>query len=196
MTYRSCLRWTLPLVLLALLASCGRQHAAVASSTGGKVAPDFSLKDSTGATIKLSDYRGKVVLLNFWATWCEPCKVEIPWFISFQQKYKNRDFVVLGVSMDDDGWESVKPYLAQSKINYQVVVGNDDISKLFGEIDALPTTFVIDRGGHIANSHTGLVSKLTYEEEIGTLLKQPRSGVVGMIPSLANTLGKTFAFVR
>ena len=132
------------------------------------------------------------MLLNFWATWCEPCKVEIPWFISFQQKYKNRDFVVLGVSMDDDGWESVKPYLAQSKINYQVVVGNDDISKLFGEIDALPTTFVIDRGGHIANSHTGLVSKLTYEEEIGTLLKQPRSGVVGMIPSS----GPTFAFIR
>jgi peroxiredoxin len=190
--YRCLVRWTLPLVLLGLLASCARQRNTAASSGSGKAAPDFALKDSTGATIKLSDYRGKVVLLNFWATWCEPCKIEIPWFISFQQKFKNQDFAVVGVSMDDDGWESVKPYLAHSKINYQVVVGNDDISKLFGEIDALPTTFVIDRGGHIANSHTGLVSKLTYEEEIGTLLKQPRSGVVGMIPSL----GKTFAFFR
>jgi peroxiredoxin len=194
-TYRSYLRWALPLILLTVLASCSRLRNTAATHDTGKAAPDFTLKDSTGATIKLSDYRGRVVLLNFWATWCEPCKVEIPWFISFQQKFKNQDFAVLGVSMDDDGWESVKPYLAKSKINYQVVVGNDDISKLFGEIDALPTTFVIDRGGHIANSHMGLVSKLTYEEEIGTLLKQPRTEPK-RVGALFPSLGTTFAFLR
>src|SRR5262245_11963395 len=73
-------------------------------------APEFMLTDASGAQVKLADYKGKVVLLNFWATWCGPCQIEIPWFMDFEKTYKNRDFAVLGVSMDDDGWKSVKPY--------------------------------------------------------------------------------------
>src|SRR6202167_164371 len=111
-------------VAVCMLASCVKQRPT----------PDFALKDSTGQTVQLSDYHGKVVLLNFWATWCGPCKIEIPWFMEFQREYKDRDFAVLGVSMDEDGWDSVRPYMANHKFNYRVVVGNDDVGKLVGEI--------------------------------------------------------------
>src|ERR1700689_1116826 len=108
-------------VAVCVLASCARQRPT----------PDFALKDSTGQMVQLSDYRGKVVLLNFWATWCAPCKVEIPWFMEFQREYKDRSFAVLGVSMDEDGWDAVRPYINEHKFNYRVVVGNDDIGKLY-----------------------------------------------------------------
>jgi len=113
------------------------------------------------------------VLLNFWATWCGPCKVEIPWFIEFQQTYKDRDFTVLGVSMDDDGWASVKQYVTEKKINYRVVIGDDNLAKIYGGVESLPTTFVIDRSGRIASSHVGLVAKKQYEDEIQRLLEAP-----------------------
>jgi len=135
-----------------------------------KLAPDFALKDVAGKTVKLSDERGKVVLLNFWATWCGPCKIEIPWFIDFQQNYKDRDFEVLGVSLDDDGWESVKPYVEMKKINYRVVIGSEEVSQLYGGVDALPTTFMIDREGRIAAIHQGLAGKSEYQNEILDLL--------------------------
>jgi peroxiredoxin len=149
-----------------LVAACG-----LVSCARQKPAPDFALKDATGETVKLSDFHGKVVLLNFWATWCAPCKIEIPWFMEFQREYKDHEFAVLGVSMDDDGWDAVRPYMADHKFNYRIVIGNDDVGKLFGEIDDLPTTFLIDRDGHVAKKHVGLISKNTYEDEITALLK-------------------------
>jgi peroxiredoxin len=146
--------------------------AAVKPEKERKAAPDFTLKDATGQTVKLSDFRGKVVLLNFWATWCEPCQLEIPWFMDFQQSYKDRDFVVLGASMDDDGWDSVKPYLQARKINYRIVIANEEISGKYGGIENLPTTFIIDREGRIAATHVGLVSKSTYQNDILNLLDE------------------------
>jgi peroxiredoxin len=140
-----------------------------------KKAPEFSLKDATGATVKLSDFRGKVVLLNFWATWCGPCKIEIPWFVDFQQTYKDRDLVVLGVSMDDDGWESVKPYVEKHKMNYRVVIGTEELSTLYGGIDALPSTFLIDRDGRIAASYVGLVSKDEYQNDLLKILDKSKT---------------------
>jgi len=177
--------------LAVLLAACSRPTSTVKSTVkvekDRKQAPNFTLKDATGAEVKLSDYRGKVVLLNFWATWCGPCKIEIPWFIDFQQQYKDRDFVVVGVSMDDDGWQSVKPYVTQHKINYRVVIGTEELTQQYGGVDSLPTTFVLDREGRIASLHVGLVSKSEYQNEILNLLDTPQrtAGIVtGAIPAL------------
>jgi peroxiredoxin len=170
-------------VALALfLASCSRPSS---SPTGGlksqaqrKPAPNFTLKDADGNAVNLTDYRGKVVLVNFWATWCGPCEAEIPWFIEFEKKYKDQGFAVLGVSMDDDGWKSVRPYMASHKINYRVVIGSEVVSQQFGEIDSLPTSFVLDREGRIASNHVGLIDKVDYQNEIVKLLQDPKNTAV------------------
>lgn len=143
---------------------------AIKAEKDRRPAPDFTLTDANGNAAKLSDYRGKVVLLNFWATWCGPCAVEIPWFVQFQREYQGRDFVVLGVSEDEDGWKSVKPYAAREKINYPLMVATELVTQQYGGINQLPTTFMIDREGRVASSHLGLVSMNTYRQEILTLL--------------------------
>ncbi|HEY4360154.1 MAG TPA: redoxin domain-containing protein [Bryobacteraceae bacterium] len=149
-------------------------HTSLPSTTraehGRKLAPDFTLADANGKAVKLSDYRGQVVLLNFWATWCQPCQREIPWFIEFQQQYRPHGFAVLGVSLDEDGWNSVKPYIEAKKTNYPVMIGNDALGALYGGIVDLPTTLLIDKSGHIAVMHVGLCSRSDYEGEIKGLL--------------------------
>jgi peroxiredoxin len=139
-----------------------------------KPAPDFTLKDANGATVHLSDYKGKVVLLDFWATWCGPWKVEIPWFMEFEQQLKDRGFAVLGVSMDEDGWTSVKPYIEKRKINFRILLGNDQVGDAYGGVESLPTTFVIDRDGRIAAKHEGIEpsnGKDELRDEINRLLE-------------------------
>lgn len=136
-------------------------------------APDFEVKDANGQAFHLADYKGKVVLLNFWATWCGPCKVEIPWFIEFEKNYKDRGFAVVGVSLDDDGWDAVKPYIESRKMNYRVALGSMQIERLYGGgegIQSLPTSFVIDRDGKIADVHVGLISRNDYQNELEELL--------------------------
>lgn len=161
------------------LLGCGGSHnmrAAVKPEKDRKAAPDFTLKDSMGRPAKLSEYKGKVVLLNFWATWCGPCKLEIPWFVDFEQRFKDRGFSVLGVSMDEDGWEAVKPYMESKKVNYRVVIGTDEVADLFGGVSSLPTSFIIDRQGKIAGVHIGLVSKSVYQNDIEQLLDKRADG--------------------
>jgi cytochrome c biogenesis protein CcmG/thiol:disulfide interchange protein DsbE len=138
-------------------------------------APDFALQDTSGATVKLSDYRGKVVLLNFWATWCAPCREEIPWFVDFEREYKDRNFAVLGVSMDARGWDVVKPYTERHQINYPVMLGDAGVNTRYGGADALPVTFMIDRSGRIARTHVGVAGKHTYKQEIQDLLAATES---------------------
>jgi peroxiredoxin len=136
-------------------------------------APDFSLTDAKGARVRLSDYKGKVVLLDFWATWCTGCKVEIPWYVEFQQKYKSQGLASIGVAMDEEGWTLVKPYLAQHPISYPVVIGDLNLlQKNFGLAPSLPVTLLIDRNGRIAETHVGVVEKDTFENEIRQLLQE------------------------
>jgi peroxiredoxin len=139
-----------------------------------KAAPDFTLADSKDARIKLSNYRGRVVLLDFWATWCGGCKVEIPWYIEFQKKYKDSGLSVVGVSVDDDGWKSVKPFLEAKQVNYPVVIGDWDLAMRFGTT-SLPATLLIDRNGRVADLHVGMVDRDTFDREIQVLLKESAS---------------------
>jgi cytochrome c biogenesis protein CcmG/thiol:disulfide interchange protein DsbE len=160
-----------PLILagLILLSSCSTTRVRAANNR--KPAAEFTLKDANGRSVKLSDYRGKVVLLNFWATWCGPCTLEIPWFIEFEQQYKAQGFAVLGVSMDEDGWSAIKPFVDEHKMNYRVLLGNDMVSQLYGGVDSLPTTFIIDQDGKVAfPPHIGLINKSEYVSEIQSLL--------------------------
>jgi peroxiredoxin len=154
--------------------------AAVKAERDRKAAPEFALKDANGQTVHLADYKGKVVLLDFWATWCAPCKVEIPWFMEFEQTFKDKGFSVLGVSMDEDGWSAVKPYIQDMKVNYRIVLGNDQVGSLYGGVDSLPTTFLIDRQGKIASVHIGLSrGKEDFKNDIINLLDAPRAGARG-----------------
>ena len=151
--------------------------AAVKPEAKRRPAPDFSLKDAMGRAVTLAEYKGKVVLLNFWATWCGPCKIEIPWFVEFEQKYKDKGFAVLGVSMDEEGFAVVRPFVDKNQINYRMVIGNDSVAQQYGGVDALPSSFIIDKEGRIAATHVGLVSKGEYARDIDALLGIKKSGV-------------------
>jgi len=132
-------------------------------------APDFTLPTANGASVRLSRYHGKVVLLDFWATWCHGCKTEIPWYMEFSRKYKKSGLAVIGVAMDDEGWKLVKPFISEKKMNYPVVVGNEDLAKRYS-VSEMPVTLLIDRQGKIALSHTGVVDKDAFESELRALL--------------------------
>ncbi len=137
-----------------------------------KPAPDFTLDDASGVPVRLSQFRGKVVLLNFWATWCVPCRTEIPWFVEFQETYKDRGLAVLGVSLDDDGWKAVKPYLDKMKVDYPVMVASGDVASRYGGLNSLPVTLIVDKVGRIAVTHVGLCPKGEYEAAINAMLAE------------------------
>jgi len=136
----------------------------------GKPAPEVTFKDLDGKDATLAQYKGKVVLVNFWATWCDPCYIEIPWLIEMQQKYEAKGFTVLGISMDEEGKSAVDPFLAKERfnvngqklpMNYPIVIGNDDVADKFGGLLGYPTSFLISRDGRIVKKVQGLIS---YEE--------------------------------
>ena len=137
-----------------------------------KPAAEFALQDASGKTIKLDDFRGKVVLLDFWATWCTGCKKEIPWFEAFQSAYDAKGFAVVGVSMDEDGWKVLRPFLEEHKIPYTMLLGDDPMSKRY-RIENLPDTFLIDRHGRVAALYKeSLVDKDNVEANIKALLAE------------------------
>jgi peroxiredoxin len=158
------------LAATVLIASISVITAAdLASINDRKPAPDFALTDATGAPVALSSYRGRVVLLDFWATWCTGCKVEIPWYMEFQTRYGRQGLSAIGVAMDEEGWQKVKPYLEAHPINYPIVVGVPDLATPY-HITSLPVTLLIDREGRIADAHVGMVTKGAWEQEIRRLL--------------------------
>jgi len=165
-------RWASACV--SLLGHFSNSEASLTYSKIGdrKAAPSFELTDTDGKLIRLSDLRGKVVLVNFWTTQCSACQVEIPWFSEFQRIYRDRGLVVLGISLDDDGWKSVKPYLAQRAVDYPVMVGDGDIARLYGASKSVPLALIVDKSGRIAVTHVGLCTKGEYESAIKALLNE------------------------
>jgi thiol-disulfide isomerase/thioredoxin len=137
----------------------------------GTVAPmNFTLKDMNGANVNLASFKGKVVLINFWATWCGPCRAEIPSLVELQDQYRS-DLTILGVSIDDPA-EKLKPYAAEFKMNYPVLVGNghQDMQDAFGPLYGIPVSVIVGRDGRIAKKHSGIATKEQFEREIKALL--------------------------
>src|ERR1700737_4716187 len=145
----------------------------------GMPAPEVTMKDLAGKDVSLSRYHDKVVLVNFWATWCEPCRIEIPWLIDIQQKYGAKGFTVLGIAMDEEGKSVVAPYVSKEHfdvnrqkltMNYPIVIGNDDIADKFGGLLGYPTSVLISRDGKLVKRITGIISEAEMSHAIESLL--------------------------
>jgi peroxiredoxin len=135
----------------------------------GSAAPDFNLKDVHGKTIHLADYKGKVVVLNFWATWCPPCRKEIPDFMELQSQFGSK-IQFIGVALDDEGLAKVKPFVDANNISYPIVIGDKLTVDKYGDMSAIPVTFVIDKNGKIAARYVGMRQKATVETMVKPLL--------------------------
>jgi peroxiredoxin len=166
--------WTSLFLVLALY-----PYTALAQARNGilqpaqqrKSAPELGLQDADGKQANLRDYRGKVVVVDFWATWCHGCLQEIPWFADFQRKYGDKGLSVIGVSLDAEGWKVVKPFIKKASVPYRIVLGNDSSAQAY-RITSMPDTFLIDQEGRIATTYVGMVDKNGLERNIQILLAQ------------------------
>jgi peroxiredoxin len=129
-------------------------------------APDFALESLDGKTTHLSDFRGKAVLLNFWATWCGPCKIEMPWFVDFQKQYGAQGFQIIGVAMDDASKEDISKFAKDMGVNYPILIGKEAVGDQYGGVPALPETFLIGRDGKIVDKIIGLRGKAEIADSI------------------------------
>jgi peroxiredoxin len=147
----------------------GASTAAAGKLTGdapGQPAPAFELQDLNGKTVRLSDFHGKVVLLNFWATWCPPCKEEMPWFVDLQQRYGPQGLQVIGVAMDDADTKTIASFARKLGVNYPVLLGKEAVAQAYGNIQFLPDSFYIGRDGRIFRHVQGLVDRKSIEDSV------------------------------
>jgi len=129
-------------------------------------APDFTLESLDGKNLRLSDFHGKAVLLNFWATWCGPCKIEMPWFVDFQKEYGSQGLQIVGVAMDDSSKEDIAKFAQDMGVNYPVLLGKEAVGDEYGGVPALPESFFIGRDGKIVDKIIGLKGKAEIEDSI------------------------------
>ena len=156
-----------------------RSGVAGAKLTGTALAPDFSLESLDGKTVRLSDLRGKAVLLNFWATWCGPCKIEMPWFVDLQKQYGSQGLQIVGVAMDDASKEDIAKFAKDMGVNYPILIGKDSVGDQYGGVPALPESFLISRDGKIVDKIVGLIGKGEIEDAVKkTLNAGPATGPV------------------
>jgi thiol-disulfide isomerase/thioredoxin len=134
-------------------------------------APNFSLKTSSGETVELNKLEGKAVVVNFWATWCGPCRAEIPGMAEIYAKYRSKGVEIIGVSLDEGGWKDVTPFVKRLGIPYPVVLGNEKVIQAYGGIDAIPTTFFVDKKGNVVKKHIGYMSKEAFEKTLRSVLE-------------------------
>jgi len=165
------LAWIAGAAAILMIGLAGKLQAGPNATAPLSPAPEWELKDLNGKPVKLSDFKGKVVILDFWATWCPPCRMEIPGFIELQQKYAEKGLVVIGVSLDDEP-DVVKTFMKRQGVNYSVVLANSKVTDDYGGIEGIPSTFIIDRTGAIVSKHVGFVPKERFEAEIAPLLKK------------------------
>ena len=155
------------LFLLISSVSCdAREHAAGGggSASGKGNAPNFVLTTSSGKEIELQKLSGKVVVVNFWATWCGPCRAEIPGMLEVYAKYKEKGLEIVGISLDQSGWRVINPFVERMNITYPVVWDRGEVAQAYGGIQAIPTTFIIDREGNVVKRHMGYLSREAFEQ--------------------------------
>ena len=155
-------------MLVAGIHIARRNHAGgvAAGQPVGQNAPDFELQSLEGKNVKLSDFRGKAVLLNFWATYCGPCKIEMPWFVEMQKEFGPQGLQIVGVAMDDASTEDIAKFTQQMGVNYPILVGQESVGQSYGGVGVLPTTFFLDRNGKLIAREFGLQSRSVFVDHI------------------------------
>lgn len=158
------------LLILGCLGGCGAKTEDNKIPNPLKPAPDFSLEQFNGGQVKLSDYAGKVIILDFWATWCPPCRKGIPDFIELQKQYGDKGLTVLGINLDQNPNKVLPGFIKKYGINYPILLSDGKVDKSYGDITGIPTTFVIDRKGRIYKEYVGFRPKKTFEKDIKACL--------------------------